>query len=229
MNAHLGVPLDNPVWHSLTSRHAELGRRLGDVARYRAEVAPVIGVRSMDAARADDLNALVQAGESVLFVGPMPVLPQSWQVRTFAPIAQMTCTRRLEIGPGPQWVELDQAHRPDVLALTALVYPHYFRPQTPDLGRYIGIYEGSQLVAMAGERMSLPGHQEISAICTHPDHLGRGHARRLMSVLNNAILDRGELPFLHVSHENPRAMQLYKHVGYVVRSDVGLAEAKRIA
>jgi len=32
-----------------------------------------------------------------------------------------------------------------------------------------------------------------------------------------------------VRHENPRAMQLYKHVGYVVRSDVGLAEAKRIA
>jgi predicted GNAT family acetyltransferase len=29
---------------------------------------------------------------------------------------------------------------------------------------------------MAGERMALPGAVEISAVCTHPDHLGKGLA-----------------------------------------------------
>ncbi len=107
-----------------------------------------------------------------------------------------------------------------VLALTALVYPHYFRPRTMQLGRYFGIYEDGRLAAMIGERLGTPAAREMSAICTHPDFLGRGYARRLTAFLANDTLAQGRLPFLHVSHANTRAKQLYKRSGWRIRRDI---------
>ena len=46
--------------------------------------------------------------------------------------------------------------------------PRPLRPRTPLLGSYLGIREGGRLVAMAGERMRVPGYVELSAISTHP-------------------------------------------------------------
>jgi len=106
------------------------------------------------------------------------------------------------------------------VALTALVYPHYFRPRTMDLGRYFGIYEGGRLAGMIGERLGTDDTREISAVCTHPDFTGRGLARRLMAMLTNDLLARGKQPFLHVSHENTRAKAMYLQLGFRVRIDI---------
>jgi predicted GNAT family acetyltransferase len=115
----------------------------------------------------------------------------------------------------------------EVLELTALVYPHYFRPRTMELGRYFGIYQDGRLAAMAGERMGTETTQEISAICTHPDFLGRGYARRLTAMLTNDNLARGRLPFLHASHENHRALRMYEQLGYTYRDDIGFWSLRR--
>ena len=40
--------------------------------------------------------------------------------------------------------------------------------RTPELGRFVGFEEDGRLVAMAGERMHVPGDTEISAVCGHP-------------------------------------------------------------
>jgi predicted GNAT family acetyltransferase len=97
------------------------------------------------------------------------------------------------------------------------------------MGRYFGIYDGERLAAMAGERMHCEGHREISAVCTHPDYLGRGYARRLIAELTNRILDGGETPFLHFAHENVRAKALYERLGFAHRGDIALLVATRIA
>ena len=49
------------------------------------------------------------------------------------------------------------------------------------MGQYLGIFDGDRLVAMAGERMTLAGFVEVSAVCTHPDYRGRGYAKQLVS------------------------------------------------
>lgn len=224
MNEH---PLDNPVWHSLTSRHRQLAQAVGETARYDAAVAPFVAVRSPDAGSEHALRDLVAVDESVLFVGPASELTEDWEIRRFAPIAQMTCETPLPLIEGPPLVALEGARIPDMLALTALVYPHYFRPRTVEMGSYLGIYDGAHLVAMAGERMGFPGFQEISAICTHPQYLGRGYAQRLLATLNNRALARGEVPFLHVSHENARAKGVYELMGYVQRCDIDLVQVTR--
>jgi ribosomal protein S18 acetylase RimI-like enzyme len=215
-------PLDNPVWASLCSRHAPLARRAGAAARYPAEIAPFVAVDPASADAATDLARLVGPDEAVLLVGPAPVFPPGWIVATPVPIAQMVCWAPVPAVAGPEITELEAGHLDDVLALTALVYPHYFRPRTPEMGRYIGIYVDGALAAMAGERMGFDGHQEISAVCTHPGHTGRGHAQRLVAELTNASFAAERIPFLHVAHENTRAKSLYERMGYVHRTDIDL-------
>ena len=70
---------------------------------------------------------------------------------------------------------------------------------------------------MAGERLRVPGYTEVSAVCTHPDHLGRGYAAFLMSEIIRRIVERGERPFLHVRPENVRAVSLYERLGFEKR------------
>src|SRR5690606_31583131 len=111
----------------------------------------------------------------------------------------------------------------DVLALTTLVYPHYFRSRTMELGRYFGIHEDGRLAAMIGERLGFEGGREMSAICTHPDFLGRGYARRLTAMLTNRTLAEGKLPYLHVAYSNPRAMRLYEQLGFRLRRNLPFA------
>lgn len=221
-------PLDNPVWHSLTKRHAHLARARGGTVRYLADVAPFLAVDPADENPAPALSALMDPGETVLIVGPAPQLDAGWQLDLLEPIAQMVCEQRIALAPGPGFIELAEQHRAELLALTALVYPHYFRPRTPDMGRYIGIYDRSRLSAMAGERMGFDGYQEISAVCTHPDYLGRGLAQQLVTELTNASLQVGRIPFLHVSNRNTRAKALYTRLGYVQRIDIDLWSLKRI-
>jgi ribosomal protein S18 acetylase RimI-like enzyme len=222
-------PLDNPVYASLTSHHADIARRIDDALRYPPDVAPFIGVGRSDRSATTAVERLVAAGDLVCFVGIVPPLGTAWRVEHAAPIAQMVRDAPLPVADGPDVVELaSESQVADMLALTALVYPHYFRPRTIAMGGYIGIYEDGRLAAMAGERLHFDGHREISAVCTHPDFLGRGLARRLIALLTNRILERGERPFLHFSHDNTRAKALYERMGFRHRADVPLLVATRL-
>lgn len=222
--------LDNPVWSALTSRHAAFARRGANAARYPAQVAPFVAVDPADALALVQLASLVDVGETVLFVGPAPPLDSNWSVvEPLVHIAQMVCAARLPVNDGPEVIELSAAHRADVLDLTARVYPHYFRPRTMDLGRYFGIYDGAKLAALAGERMRLHGHTELSAICTDPAYVGRGYAQRLTAMLTNDLLEQGVQPFLHVSQANTRAKSLYERMGYRFRADIPLLAVRRVA
>jgi ribosomal protein S18 acetylase RimI-like enzyme len=220
-------PLDNPFYSSLRSRHRDIARGSGDVLRYPADFAPFLGVADENVDVTEALDALVAPRESVYLIGVAPHAPRGWVVESFGALAQMVCTSPIALLDGPQIVELSEAHRADVLALTALVYPHYFRQRTMELGRYFGIYQDGRLAAMIGERLGTDEAQEMSAICTHPDFNGRGYARRLTAFLTNDHLARGRLPFLHVSYENLRALHLYGQLGYELRREIGFFSLHR--
>ena len=213
-------PLDNPFWSSLRTRHRAIALAAGNAMRYPLEYAPFLGIAEADRDVADALETLVAPGESVYLLGIMPRVPQGWTLEAFRPLAQMACPAPIEVPGGPDIIQLGESHRADVLALTALVYPHYFRERTMELGRYFGIYQNGRLAAMVGERLGDDLHQEMSAICTHPDFTGRGFAWRLTAMLTNDTFARGRQPYLHVSHENARAKALYERMGYRLRRDI---------
>jgi ribosomal protein S18 acetylase RimI-like enzyme len=111
-------------------------------------------------------------------------------------------------------VPLGAEHAAQALELALLTRPGPFGPRTIELGEYFGLFEGAELVAMAGERMAAPGLREISGVCTRPGHQGRGHARRLMLKLIRRQLLRHETPFLHVMRANEAAHGLYLRMGF---------------
>lgn len=212
--------LDNPIWESLQSRHRDLALVEGEVARYPERIAPFLGVPHDGVDMAQALPALMPPGDTTLLLGVAPRAPDGFELRHLAMLAQMVCERPVDEVPGPEIIELGDAHRDDVLALTALVYPHYFRPDTMRLGRYFGIYQDGRLAAIIGERMGTLEWREISAVCTHPDFLGRSYARRLLAMLGNDILARGMTPYLHVAQENRRAVEVYARGGFTMRREM---------
>jgi len=226
-------PLDNPIWSALSSLHAPLARQSGPALRYPREIAPFLGLPTGARVTSDELSTLVDGDEQVFLLGDAPIVPDGWSLSSLGQLLQMTCDTAPAIPDGPEILPLtDARHRQDVLTLTGLVYPHYFRNDTMRLGRYFGIYEHGKLSAMIGERMGATvrgsrGHREISAVCTHPDATGRGLARRLFAWLTQDLIARREQPFLHVSPQNRRAIELYRQNGFTVRTEIAFHALQR--
>jgi predicted GNAT family acetyltransferase len=107
-----------------------------------------------------------------------------------------------------------------MLDLVARTRPGPFGPRTIELGEYHGVFDGDELVAMAGERLRVAGYTEISAVCTAPAARGRGLASGLTTLVAERILERGELPFLHHADDNHSARRVYLQLGFRDRCDV---------
>ena len=112
----------------------------------------------------------------------------------------------------------------EALALVELTRPGPFAERTIEMGRYWGHLDaGNRLLAMAGERLHLDGHTEISAVCTHPEARGQGLAAALTRHVARAILERDETPFLHVAEGNDGARRVYERLGFRRRRTVEFA------
>lgn len=203
--------LTNPMWASLSSKHAGFADSSGVLKRFVPDVAPFCAVEHADAELAD--TSCLRAGETIYFLGVVPALPARCTVLGESTVLQMVLD-----GTPPDSASaaptLGAHDKPAMLELTALVYPEFFRTRTAELGKYIGQRAQGRLAAMAGQRLACPGYREISAVCTHPQHRGQGHAGRLIGQLSRAILDDGDLPFLHVSASNKSAWRLYENLGF---------------
>lgn len=222
--------LDNPIWSALTTTHARFALGGDVVKRYPRDIGPFIAVARDTATLPPQALALAEPGEEVNFVGHVPRLDAAWTTLHDESVLQM-----LHVGPAGDAqadagiVELGDAHAEAMLALTALVYPGYFRQRTHILGRYYGVLDDGRLAAMAGERMAVTGCTELSAVCTHPDYLGRGLAHRLVERVAGAIRARGMQPYLHVSSRNARAIRVYEASGFATRRELPLRCARRVA
>ena len=82
---------------------------------------------------------------------------------------------------------------------------------------------------MAGERLKQDGLTELSGVCMHPDHRGRGLGRLLTVYAAGKIFARGEQAFLHTYAANSTAIGLYEAVGFKLRTRMNVAVIERQA
>jgi len=206
--------LNNPIWHALNGHHRHLAIR-GDVAaRYEYDTFAVGAMPQSNARGYDDLRSLVDVGEVIaLFGGSLVEDLSGWDVLQDTQIPQMVCEDLRPSGKVDA-VELSADDVPDMLGLVAIARPGPFLRRTIEMGEYLGVREDNRLVAMAGQRLHLSGFCEISAVCTHPDHRGRGYAGALTTMQAELILARQETPFLHLAPGNDVAMRLYERLGF---------------
>ncbi len=216
--------LDNPIWHSLNTLHAHLATGTPLAKRYPAEVARTVAIVDSSEAAVHDLSRIVSAGETVAIVrAQVPSELQGWKIEHREEIFQMICERFvIEPEPSLPVSVLTTNDVREMLGLIELTKPGPFLPRTIEMGRYVGLRQDGELVAMAGERFGFSGYREISAVCTHPDHQGKGYARQLASYLVNDNFRRGNVPFLHVRTENTRACALYETLNFRTRCKMGL-------
>lgn len=212
--------LDNPAWAALSGAHTAFAEYPAGggarAARYAPDVSPFAALADPEDPRSwADLRALVGDGEVASLAGVLTP-PDGWETVGRIRGVQLVDTS-LRAEPAPEAVRLGAADVPEVLELIRLTEPGPFLPRTVELGTYLGIRRQGRLVAMAGERLRPPGWTEISAVCTHPDHRGRGLATRLVRAVAAGIRQRGEVPFLHTAASNTRAIRLYESLGFTLR------------
>jgi GNAT superfamily N-acetyltransferase len=217
-------PLDNPVWHALTGPHAAFGLGRGMARHYPRDIAPFSAIAEPTAAAYDDLTADLPAGSEVrLFRPAEEPNPPGWEAVSANPIIQMVggqfvAGRRAALPPPcSEIVPLGVADAAEMLVLTEIAKPGPFAANTALLGSYWGVRREGRLIAMAGERLSLPGFVELSAICVHPDARGAGLGAALTAHAARSALARGLTPFPHVYPDNP-ARVLYAQLGFNERT-----------
>jgi ribosomal protein S18 acetylase RimI-like enzyme len=212
--------LDNPIWHALAGPHCRHALGRGLARHYRRDIAPFSAIAEASPAAYCDLADDLPAGTEARLLRPqVEPLPKGWEEIRRWPLLQMVAQRPPEeVEPRAAVLSLDDA--PAMLDLVAATEPGPFARRTPLLGRYLGIRDGHRLVAMAGKRMRVPGHVELSAICVHPQARGKGYAAALTQELMRRAFAQGERPFLHVRPDNGPAVTLYRRLGFEARREL---------
>jgi predicted GNAT family acetyltransferase len=224
VDAPVTTALDNPIWHALSTVQAGFGRGTLSAKSFFPLIGPLSGIPDQSPASYAALAEVVQPGGVVaLFLESDPAFPSSWSSVHADVMYQMIGDEPLRLAPPGEFRELGSTDVPQMISLAELTEPGPFLQRTRELGRFVGSFHEGQLAAMAGERLQLKGLREVSAVCTHPDHRGRGYARALMSEIIRGIVDRGETPFLHVRHRNVNAIALYENMGFRIRRKLNLA------
>jgi ribosomal protein S18 acetylase RimI-like enzyme len=214
--------LDNPAWNALVSGNKHLSNGNDRVKYFDKEVSPFAAVKKHSGENFRLLYELLPHEDPILFISPTKIeLPRAWIVHRLIKGLQMVFTSKKKIDEVRQDIRpLTYEHVPQMMALTKLTDPGPFGPGTIAFGHYFGIFEGEQLVSMAGQRLHVFGYAEVSAVCTHPDHLGKGYARQLLLQQIRRIRSASEIPFLHVRSDNDRAIKVYESLGFSTRKHI---------
>ncbi len=212
-------PLDRPIWSALTTRQQSLAEGGAQALRYPPAIAPFADMADMSPESFAALGALMSGSEiAVLFTPDEVAAPTGFKILLAETGEQMMGTPAECAIPGVEILTLGVDDVPDMLALTELTKPGPFSARTHELGTFLGIRVDGELVAMTGERMKPGNYTEMTAVCVHPSHRGRGYAQMLLGAVARQIVARGETPFLHVFTSNHSAIALYRRQGMEIRA-----------
>ena len=221
-------PLDHPIWTALTTTQRALAEGDARARRYPIEVTPFADMPDLSAENFAALAALMSPTDiAVLFTLEAVKTPAEFKV-TLADTGEQLIGTPIEApANGVDIVTLGVNDVPDMIELTTLTKPGPFYARTHELGTFLGIRVDGQLVAMAGERMKPAQYTEMTAVCVHPSHRGRGYGQMLLSAVSRQIVSRGEIPFLHVFTSNHSAIALYRRQGMEIRRRLHVTVLKK--
>jgi ribosomal protein S18 acetylase RimI-like enzyme len=208
--------LYNPVFHALSTGDSHFAQGTNTVKYFDSEVSPFVGFPDDYTKGFEELHTVLPEGRRILYAIPDPIAaPKGWEIKAQISGTQFLYPQNTEpqqpaFVPAP----LNTSHVDEMIALTALTKPGPFDQRTIEFGHYHGIFADGKLVAMTGQRLHPEPFTEISAVCTHPDYLGRSYAAALLQHQLQIILSQGKQPFLHVRGNNERAIALYERLGF---------------
>jgi ribosomal protein S18 acetylase RimI-like enzyme len=213
--------LDNPIYNALNTAHSIYAEGNDSAKFYTKDITSFAGLKNNSP---EDLNALYDMAnkdEIFIFFKPTKIdLPAKWNLITHIDMLQLVYDHTTFPTGNHAFSDLKESHIEAMIELVKLTKPGPFLNRTIELGNYTGFFEGDDLVSMAGHRFNPTPYTEISAVCTHPDHLGKGYSYSLLCEQVKRILNKSEIPFLHVRNDNVGAIKLYEKVGFVIRTEM---------
>ena len=216
-------PLDRPIWHALNGRLRKFSTGNDRARRMIPEAGFFAAIEDDSEENLQALGQLIKASGPVILLQAAGVpLPSGTTTRMQFEGVQMVARSITPLEPAHPIAKLAAGDAPEMLALATLTEPGPFFSRTHELGNFWGIRHEGRLVAMAGERMQLEGFTEVSGVCTHPDHRGKGYAGLLSRLVATQIQQRSETPFLHATSTNTSAIALYQKLGFEKRLDVNI-------
>jgi len=223
--------LYNPIYNALLTGDAKLSIGEGKVKYFDEKVSPFAGFPDDYDKGFYDLYNLLPADRKIVYATPQQIKePEGWEL-----IAEMEGLQFVfvegtnQVDHAIKPVPLGNEHIEEMVQLARLTKPGPFGTRTIDFGHYHGIFEDKHLVAMTGQRLHVGNYTEISAVCTHPNYLGKGFAAALMLHQLNLISSQGQHAFLHVRKDNSRAIALYERLGFKVERGMNFYFMKRRA
>jgi predicted GNAT family acetyltransferase len=221
-------PLDHPIWSALTTRQQALAEGAGLARRYPFAIAPFAATADTSPQSLAALSTLMQRSEFAVLFTPDPVVPPAEFRIALAETGEQMIGAPVDSSiRGVEVVRLGADDAAAMVELADLTKPGPFTLRTHELGTFLGIRIDGQLVAMVGERMKPANYTEITAVCVHPDHRGRGNAQALLAAISRQIVARGEIPFLHVFSHNEAAIALYRRQGMEIRRRLHVTVLRR--
>lgn len=208
--------LHNPVYYALCTGDQQLSFGTEQVKYYDEAVSPYAGFPDTYPNGFADLYALLPPDRKILYANPVPITqPGGWFIQHHIEGLQFIYEGPAVIEASfPNIVPLKEEHVDEMIELVKLTKPGPFGKRTIDFGFYHGIFDNGKLVAMTGQRLHVANYTEISAVCTHLNHLGKGYATALLQHQLKIILQQNEIPFLHVRADNDRAIAVYERLGF---------------
>ena len=221
--------LKNPVYNALMTGDAQLSMGTGVVKYFDQEVSPFAGFPHEYEKGFDELYDLMPAGRRILYATPGSITKhKGWQLLTELKGLQFVYSGgEINSQATVQITRLTNENVDEMQKLATLTKPGPFASRTIEFGHYHGIFENGKLAAMTGQRLHVGDYTEISAVCTHPDHLGKGYAATLINHQLKLIHAQGKKPFLHVKADNDRAIALYERLGFKVSRGMNFYFLKR--
>jgi predicted GNAT family acetyltransferase len=227
MTTHL---LDRPIWHALRTRQAAFAVGDDRALRFQPDVEPFAAAEDDGAASTAALGKLLKPDDIVVLLqSTESPCPPGATIEATAAGVQMVLDKLVEPRGHARIEKLGAPDTPAMIELATQTKPGPFLARTHDLGTFWGVKENGKLIAMAGERMKLPGMTEISGVCTDSAYRGRGLAALLSHHVATDILSRGETPFLHAYANNHAAIGVYEALGFKLRKQVVVTVLKGVA
>jgi ribosomal protein S18 acetylase RimI-like enzyme len=211
--------LDNPVFHALATGDRHLSFGTENVKYFDKEVSPFAGFPDGYTKGFEELHGLLKSDRKILYASVKEInVPTHWKLIAYIKGSQFVfdISRSIDT-PKLEPLPLTHENAEEMVKLAALTKPGPFNMRTIDFGHYYGFFENGRLAAMTGQRLHVPPYAEVSAVCTHPDFLGRGYATALLQHQLLMIRQNDQTPFLHVREDNERAISVYERLGFKLR------------
>ncbi len=215
-------PLDNPIWTALNSGGASFAFGRGDALFIDRKMGFFAGLIHYESEQLDQLHAVMDPGMRVILFTPgFLELDAKWKVRNDNALLQMVFDKpSIQLTLNSSIRPLGAADVPEMLSLTQLAKPGPFLENTIDFGGYFGYFVEGRLVSMAGTRLAAGPYTEVSAVCTHPEFVGRGLSQLVLPHVLNYIQQRHQIPYLQLYPDNLPAYRLYQKIGFVERANL---------